>query len=259
MMLIFNSELKNQMEPEIQKLMDYFAETSDTFLKQSLDCKNETKYEKPIGDVRSLLNQYIKLLWIMYITKYAMLTQSIIKSLNGYDFLTFTLVGRAIIEHTAVFRYYKKIEITPIIKQFLITGMATEKDILNLVNILDKQLRGDKFNWQAYVNNDFKMPYDRKPSPVKQIEVRDCIKEWEKDNPSIAILYALFCDFAHPNFGSTLLIARVWEDGTGIGGNRGHLTGIELITPPFIGVASVLKEAKRLLNNLLKLQAQIIN
>lgn len=256
-MLSFSSALKNQLKPDIQILLDKFAEASDLFAKQSL--KYEIKYERPKGDIRDIVNKYLNLLWANYITKFATFTQAIIRALNESDFLTYALVGRAMIEHTAVFRYYEKVKIIPLIDKSLPARKLTTEDLLQLTNILDQHLRGGRFNWQAYIDHDFRALFDRKRTPLKQIGVGECISEWEKDYPSITVLYDLFCDFVHPNLGSTLLVVRVWPEGTGIGGNRGRLAGIELFSPTFVGIASVIEEASRLLNNLLLLQFPIEN
>ena len=136
-MLSFSPVLKNYLKPEIQILLDQFAEANDVFAKQSL--KYEIKYEMPKGDIRDIFNKYLNLLWANYIAKFATFTRAMIRALNEFDFLTYALVGRAMIEHTAVFRYYERAKISPLINRSLPSRKVTTEDLWN----------APRFNWRA--------------------------------------------------------------------------------------------------------------
>jgi hypothetical protein len=64
----------------------------------------------------------------------------------------------------------------------------------------------------------------------------------------------MFCDFVHPNVGSTYLIMRAWDDKIGIGGNKGNLFGFDLFCRTLGGLALVHKENTALLSYLLSLR-----
>ena len=58
------------------------------------------------NDLRKIHNHYVDLLLSVYISKYCLLSESIIISVNRRDFITYALASRALIECTATLRYY---------------------------------------------------------------------------------------------------------------------------------------------------------
>lgn len=248
----FKQEIKGQVHPDVKELLDQFEEATDTLTQKSLLL--EVHYKPPKGDIRNLFNQYIDLIWAAYAAKISTLMQSMILAVNRDDFLTYGLIGRSMIEHTAVLRYYHKTQIVPHLQEPLGAGSVTTQALQELIEILDQHLRGGLFDWESFLKHDFGNLFSRRRSNRKQFRVGKCIEEWTKNDSSITVLYDLFCDLVHPNLGSTLLIVRVWPEGTGIGGNRGRPFGLDLFKMTIAGLALVIQETTELLNSLLLLR-----
>jgi len=248
----FKQEIKDNIHPKLKELLDQYVEISDTLSQQSLSL--EVYYRLPGGDVRHLFNRYIDLIWATYIAKFSSLMQSVIVVVNRDEFLTYGLIGRSMIEHAAILRYYHKTQIVPNLQAPIETKSVTTQILRELIEILDKHLRGGRFDWQSFLNNDFENLFSGSRSNLEQFRIGKCIKDWTEDDPSITILYGLFCDLVHPNLGSTLLTARVWSDGTGVGGSRGYPFGRDLFAKTIAGLMQVIQETTMLLDGLLLLR-----
>jgi hypothetical protein len=61
----------------------------------------------------------------------------------------------------------------------------------------------------------------------------------------------VFSDLVHPNLGGTLLVVRVWPEGTSLGGKRGRLYGLDIFFGTIAGLVQVIQETTNLLNTLL--------
>ncbi len=248
----FKQEIKDHVHPELKKLLDAYVKATDTLTEESLLL--EVYYKPPEGDSRHLFNQYINLIWTTYIVKFSTLMQSLILAVNRDDFLTYGLIGRSMIEHAAVLRYYHKTQIVPNLQEPIETKNVTTQQLQDLIVILDKHLRGGRFDWQSFLTNDFSSLFSERRPNLNQFRVGECIKDWTKDDSSIKVLYDLFCDLVHPNLGSTLLTVKVWPDGTGVGGSRGYPFGRDLFAKTIAGLLQMIQETIILLNGLLLLR-----
>jgi hypothetical protein len=186
--------------------------------------------------------------------KFSTLMQSVITAVNLDDFLTYGLVGRSMVEHTALLRYYHKTQIVPNLQDTIEKKILTAEKLKVLIEIFDKHLRGGRFNWQYFLTNNFNSLFKGSRSNLNQFRIGDCIKSWTEDDPSITVLYDLFCDLVHPNLGSTLLVVKIWPDGTGVGGSRGYPFGRDLFAKTIAGLIHIIKEATTLLDGLLLLR-----
>lgn len=248
----FTKEIKNHVIPEMKPLMEEFVKATDLLAEKAVSF--EIHYKHPEGDVRKLFNRYVDLVWITYLVKFSTLMQSLIQTVNKDDFVTYGLVGRSMIEHSSIFRYYHKTQIVPKLEDPKKKKMVTQDQVAELINVFDKHLRGGRFHWESFLTNDFEKLYNGHRSNLNQFRIGDCIRDWKKDDPSIGILYDLFCDLVHPNLGSTLLIARIWPDGTGVGGKRGYPFGRDIFAKTFVGLLQVTQETMDLLDMLLFLR-----
>ena len=248
----FKQEIKDNIHPKLRELLVQYIDATDTLTQKSLSL--EVHYKLPPGDMRHLFNQYIDLIWATYASKLSALMQSIVVVVNRDDFLTYGLIGRSLIEHASILRYYHKTQIVPKLQAPIERKSVTTKTIEELIEILDKHLRGGRFDWQSFLNNDFDNLFGGSRSKLEQFRICKCIQDWATDDQSIAVLYDLFCDLVHPNLGSTLLVARVWEDGTGVGGNRGYPFGRDLFAKTIAGLMQVIQESIILLNSILLLR-----
>jgi hypothetical protein len=78
--------------------------------------------------------------------------------------------------------------------------------------------------------------------------------KWAKDEPTVTILYELFCDLVHPNIGSTLLVAHRHASTIEFGGDRGEQVGHDIVFRTIAGLASLFGEIQRHLETMLLLQ-----
>jgi hypothetical protein len=247
----FNKSVKSGINHEIKEELPRFVELADNLAQKSL---MEISYDAGITDLRKLLNQHIELLWGCYIAKLACLTRNVILAVNQEDFLIYGMLGRSIIENAAVFRFYDMKELFPRIQGCVEKGHVTRKEVSELIEIMDKHLRGGQFEWNLFHDGNFEKLIEREKWPIKQVRVGDCIKEWSKEFSMVGIYYDLFCDLVHPNLGSNLLLARVWSGGGGYGGARGYFHGFDIFQETFKMLSDISKEFAHQVDNLLYLR-----
>jgi len=248
----FIEDIRKQIPENFTPILNDLEKACAEFSKKATSY--EFLYQQQNGKLQHLYNRYIDLIWIAYFVKFSELLRNLISAVNQNDFLIYGLVGRSIIEHTAILRHYCKTEINPIVQNALKNKIIEPNELQSLITILDRHLRGGRFHWEAFMNNDFDALFAGKKSSLKQESVGNCIKEWNKADPSIKVLYDLFCDLVHPNLGSTLLVARVWSDGVGIGGQKGYPAGREIFIKTIAGPLQVIQEVTKLLDGLLLLR-----
>lgn len=165
------------------------------------------------------------------------------------------MIGRSLIEHAAVLRYYHTNLIVPRLQEPIKKGTITPEEIQELIEILDKHLRGGRFDWQSFLTGNFdNLMENTTVSIPQQVNVKTCMEKWAKETPSVKVLYDLFCDLVHPNIGSTFLILKQWSDGIGFGGQSGKLFGFDIFERTFVGVAGIVKEIAKLQAGLILLR-----
>jgi hypothetical protein len=251
----FSQEIKNKVKPELRSLLEKFAEGTRYLIDVSLE-HEVTWIPRHKGDIRKFYNYYIDFVWTAFIAKFSSLERGLISVVNREDFLTYGLIGRAMIENTAVLRHYLREEILPRIQEPIKRKSVKGRELMEITDILDKCVRGKCFDWRSFFSGDFNnLIKKRRPHPhVKQVRVGDCIREWEKEKPAIGVLYGIFCDFVHPNIGSTFLVMRIRSDSIGFGGTRGRSFGFDLFERTFPALTGVTKEYANLLTALFLLR-----
>lgn len=252
-MLKFDDEIKKLTNPKIHPILDQIAEAANSLADKAAKII-EVVWPPKHNDIRELFNDYLDLIWGAYTQKISLITSGLISSINNKDFLSYALLGRSLIEHTAVIRYYHNL-IVKNIQESVKRGAVSEVEIKKLIEILDKHIRGHRFDWDTYFKGDFeKLTKEYKIEDYKsQVNVKTCLDKWVEEQPEIKVLYDLFCDLVHPNIGSTFLVMKGGNGSIIFGGNEGHSIGIDVFYHTFVGLAATIKKFSEYINGLLYL------
>ncbi|MDJ0716521.1 MAG: hypothetical protein QNJ54_20295 [Prochloraceae cyanobacterium] len=245
----FSEQVSNQVTP----LLNQFEEISLSLAARS----NEEVIWKPPENLHELLDHYLETLSVVYLKKYSVFSQCLIQVLNEENYLLYGLVGRSIIEHTAILRYYITSKMLPLAEDVVADGKITESEIEELIQLLDRHLAGRRFDWDNFLADYLQKIKGLKPeSGVQptQVNILTCLEKWGRENPKIIHLYELFCDLVHPNLGSTLLITRLLDEQLVLGGSRGIPVGLEIFNRTFAELLKLFHEVQKQLIQLQSLK-----
>ncbi len=239
----FSQKFRQQVGNQITPLLGQFEELSLSLAARS----PEEVIWQPPENLQELLDHYLDTLSIVYLKKYSVFSQCLIQVLNEENYLLYGLIGRAIIEHTAVLRYYVTSKMLPLAHEVVADGIVTDSEIEELIQWLDKHLAGRRFDWNTYLADHFQHIKGLKTEPMvqpAQVNILTCLEKWGRENQSIIHLYELFCDLVHPNLGSTLLITRVLDNRLIVGGERGKPLGQEIFNRTFGELLELFQEVQ---------------
>ena len=249
----FSQTFRQQVGNQITPLLEQFEE-----LALSLGARSpEEVVWQPPENLQELLDHYLDTLSIVYLKKYSVFSQCLIQVLNEENYLLYGLIGRAIIEHTAVLRYYVTSKMLPLAQEVVADGIVTESELEELIQWLDKHLAGRRFDWNTFLADRFQQIEGLKPetdAKPAQVNILTCLEKWGRENQSIIPLYELFCDLVHPNLGSTLLITRVLDNQLIVGGERGKPLGQEIFNRTFGELLELFQEIQEQLIQLQSLK-----
>ncbi|TVQ47707.1 MAG: hypothetical protein EA365_03205 [Gloeocapsa sp. DLM2.Bin57] len=244
-MSTFNPDFSQILDSELQELLTNFETITQDFESNS---QTTVILQKPENNPHKLYDYYLDSLLLVYFNKYAILCQALIQSLNTANYLIYGLIGRAIIEHTAILRYYVTDKMLPLVELALEDGQVTESEVSEIIPWLEKHLTGQRFNWTEFLADYLTHPT---AGDASQVNILTCLEKWTKNNSDIGVMYALFCDLVHPNLGSTLLICRLVDNQVGIGGSQGEAIGLEIFKRTFVQLVQIFSEVK---DQLVKIQ-----
>jgi hypothetical protein len=240
----FNAQIRQQMAADMGPLLDKFEQITEQLRKNS----SITLIWEPLGkDEHDLYDYYLDVLSVVYLNKYYYLCQGLIEALNTESYLIYGLIGRAIIEHTAILRYYLTSKMLPLVEMALADGKVTSEEVQEIIPWLEKHLTGNRFEWNIFLADYFDELDNIQSGHVlknSQVNVITCLEKWIKEDPSITHLYELFSDLVHPNLGSTLMISRLVDNQIGIGGNEGKPVGLEIVNRTFGKLVKIFEEVQ---------------
>lgn len=239
----FDPSFRQQVCPQILPLLDRFEEIEATLATLNAD----TILWQPPEALPDLLDHYLDALFRIYIHKFHVLCQSLIQALNAGNFLIYGLIGRSLIEHTAILRYYVTNKMLPLAQAAAADGEISEAELEELIHWLNRHLTGQRFDWDVFLADYFaqlEQPRTRHALRESQVNVITCLEKWIQERAAIAQLYELFCDLVHPNLGSNLLISRLVEDQIGIGGSLGEPIGLEIMNRTFADLVALFEEVR---------------
>ena len=204
----------------------------------------------PRDDPRYVHNMYVRNLVTSYVSRFSELCNGVLSGLERGDFLVYALCGRALIETTAILRYYVIREYKPLLDKKQLDGDGMKK----LIDIDDRHLRGTGFDWESFMfrrysqlSDDAKRRRGHKGSGrrtkhgamPRQIPIGRCIDSWSKETASIGVAYDLFCDMVHPNAGSSFLVASTGPGGLYFTKSRGERVGTGIVDQSLLLLLSV--------------------
>ncbi len=210
----------------------------------------------PQKDPRRVHNMYVRNLVTSYVSRFSELCNGVLVALERGDFLVYALCGRALIETTAILRYYVMRRYKPLLDKKMLSGDGIKK----LIEIDDRHLRGTGFDWAAFMfrhysklSDDAQRRRGHKRSGRRmehgampgQIPMGRCIDSWSKETSSVGVAYDLFCDMVHPNAGSSFLIASTGPDGLHFTKAKGERVGTTIVDRSLLLLLSVTQKPFR--------------
>lgn len=192
-----------------------------------------------------LHNHYIDLLVTTYAAKYTSFAAIMLDGLNRLNYFAYALAARALVEMAATLRYYVETQYRPLLDSHPIDA--------RILAIHEKHLRGTRFDWPAYIAEDYAKMAETNAKRIagdksidvtggileKQTNVITCVEKWAKEAPVILILYELLCDLVHPNIGSTFLTSYAKDGRLFFGVAEGAPIGHMLFEQSFPWLLSV--------------------
>jgi len=189
-----------------------------------------------------LYNNQVDLIWCSNKEKIIQLHYGLKYSLANKNYILYGLIGRALIEHAAVLRYFVVEKIQPAFVKIKERKKITRSDFEKLMGEVHKLLRGTRFDWEAFETKNFeKLKNEKHETRLQSVHVNDSLRSWQKEFTSVHWIYNWFCDFVHPNLGSTLLLQKRFPHTRQIafGGSEGEEFGIKLIKMTWVGIIQV--------------------
>ena len=213
-------------------------------------------WDPTIQDPQRLHNMYVTNVFTSYISRYAEACNGLVEGFNQENYLVLALCGRALLELTAVLRYYVVRKYAPLLERVRKTGYLTPHDMKHLLEIDDEMLRGGNFDWTSFFLANYSQlrehakarrghtnaPSRGDPGAMhKQVRIGRCIDSWAKEDPYVGLTYDLFCDLVHPNVGSSFLVASSTPGKLHFSKFNGELVGRQVTETALPLLVSVIK------------------
>jgi hypothetical protein len=133
----------------IAKLMELLREGSQHLVEMAKELA--IPWNPDLKNPRALHNMYARNLITSYVSKFADLSAGVILAIEQENFLTYALCGRALIETTAILRYYIIEQYKPLFDK----GQFGKSEMQQLIDIDDHHLRGGKFDWESFLSQRY--------------------------------------------------------------------------------------------------------
>lgn len=219
----FSDAIRATVDPRTRSIMDTF-EGQQTSLKSAIDQQTGHFSLSQAVDIRETHNNFVKAILASTGTKYVSLSLSLVESVNKYDFMSYALAARSIIEIVATFRYFVRQKIAPVLHEMASSEHYTAAQVKRLIEQENVYLLGTRFDWVSFFDGGFRPLNERyaewitekkknknarkwtpgRLPPVEQINVTTCLEKWAEAEPGVGTVYDLFCDLVHPNIGSVM-------------------------------------------------------
>ena len=251
----FSAHFRDQAPSSLSPHLDQFETITAALARES----NRTILWRPPEDSRALIEHHLDMIWMVYVNKFHVLCQALIQALNSDNFFVYGLIGRSLIEHTAILRYYIHDKMSPLLADIPDHGPISEALLKEVITLLRRHLTGHRFDWDTFLSDYFdqlERPKSGNLLREPQVNVITCLEKWIRQNDAIEGLYNLFCDLVHPNLGSTLLVSRLVDHHIGVGGQQGRPVGIEIFSRTFTDLLALSQEVDEQLRQLKRFQQQ---
>ena len=212
----------------------------------------EFPWNPNLSDPRQLHNMYARNLITCYVSRFVDLSSGILHAIEAENYLTYALCGRALIETTAILRYYLTEKYRPLLDKPELGAIEMQ----HLIETDDQHLRGARFDWESFLYGNYsklkgnaiskleagtrKNKHRRRDGALpQQVSIGSCVKSWGRETPEVLVAYDLFCDLVHPNVGSTFLVASTDGDALYFSRFKGEPVGRAILEQSFPILLSV--------------------
>jgi hypothetical protein len=209
-----------------------------------------------LTDPMKLHNMYARNLITSYVSRFAELAHGVLHGIEQSNCLMYAVCRRALLENTAMLRYYVVEKYKPLLDKCADKGTLSVDEMRCLIEIDDQHLRGGKFDWESFMFKNYsKMKADvvtklaskgKKPAKSPdaeagpaQVRIGLCFESWAIELPEVMVVYNLFCDLVHPNVGSSFLVASASDTGMYFSRYRGDSIGRAIMEQSFPILVSV--------------------
>jgi hypothetical protein len=158
---------------------------------------------QPPDDAKLLLKRRLASVAFIAQCKLHVMVRSIHSAARSGDWTTYALVGRALVEQAANLRHYFWKRVGP-------TEVQTEDERERVLDELGRFVFAGRYDWTQRLSDLGPASQSTQEQP-NQVNVLTCIDSWAKIEPCVRDLYSEFCDLAHPNLGSALLVMGIDE------------------------------------------------
>jgi hypothetical protein len=161
-------------------------------------------HEHVIGSLIYEIYNRIKFLFYTSIFKAAKLSEALVLMYNTRNYLGWTLIGRSVIEHSAVLYYFSK----KLQNINLFRNIFKISELEQIENALIQYSHGSRFDWDTLLSaNISKLTKDYNPTEdnKKAVNISTALSHLSKKSELFKgtdIIYSMFSDFAHPNMAS---------------------------------------------------------
>src|SRR2546425_7881372 len=179
-------------QPTVDELIHMLHQSTEHLVKMAE--RLEFPWNPNLEDPRGLHNMYPRNLITSYVSRFADLSKGIIVAIEQSNFLMYALCGRALIETTAILRFYMVEHYKPLLDK----GILSNGDLARLVEIDDRHLRGGKFDWESFLFKRYsKLRTDavtrmankgkKQTSPPsgdslpRQVRIGSCVESWARE------------------------------------------------------------------------------
>jgi hypothetical protein len=172
--------------------------------------RHEVNVSVVVDDPAVRVARLLDLIVAIYGAKLQVSCRALVGCLRDGNHFVYGMLGRSLLEHAAVLRYYAHEKILPIVDQAGSAVNLSDDQVAEIGDLLDRYLRGQRFDWSNLAAQLRAQGLAVPPQPqVSQINILTCFERWARHEPAVERLYALFCDLVHPNLGSNLLVLGV--------------------------------------------------
>lgn len=150
----FSNDVRERVSAQTASLMNAF-EKEQNHLHLVLE-ELPTHFSLVISDdIRDDHNSLVRAILASTSAKYVTLSMSLVEAVNKYDFLTYALVARSVMEAVAALRYALN-QMRPIIHEMASTGKYTPEHVRDLLTHERAYLMGTRFDWLEFFQTGFR-------------------------------------------------------------------------------------------------------
>ena len=164
----------------------------------------ERDFDKVIGSLLYEIYNRLKFLLLTAVFKTQKLIEGLVLMYNSRNYLGWTLVGRSVLEHSAVLHYFS----TRLETLNMRRTTYKMSEVRQIEDLLIQYSHGTRFNWNALLAGDttiLQKNYQPGEDNKRAVNVLTALSHLSREGSlykDAESVYAMFSDFAHPNMAS---------------------------------------------------------